>query len=237
MTPYWQGADGSVLYHGDAMDVLPELDPFDLLCTDPPYGVSYQSNRRQDRLPQMAGDGDEEVATVVMQSALKKLRRGRHVYWFGPLAHAGLPVCGVVDLVWDKGIIGMGDLSCPWGPEHEPITFAVYEISKANREKGYGKLVARLRQGSVLRYQRRQSGQVRHPSEKPVALMRALIESSSVVGETVCDPFAGSGSTLVAGLLSGRKVVAVELEERYCAIAADRARRVEHALAETGELG
>ena len=235
ITPYWTGADGSVLYHGDAVEIVPQVQKFHLLCTDPPYGVKFQSNRRSDLFPVMAGDDSEKVATAVMRLALKQLARGRHAYWFGPLDASTLPVCGVVPLVWDKGVIGMGDLSCAWGPEHEPITFAVYELSKANREKGYGSLAARLRQGSVLRHQRRQSGQVRHPSEKPVPLMRALIESSSVVDEWVCDPFAGSGSTLVAGLLSGRKVIGVEVEERYCAIAAERLNRVQAALASTGE--
>jgi len=61
-----------------------------------------------------------------------------------------------------------------------------------------------------------------HPTEKPVDILRQMIESSSVFGETVYDPFAGSGSTLIAAALEGRKAVGCEIEERYCEIAVKR---------------
>ena len=120
-------------------------------------------------------------------------------------------------------MIGLGDLSKPWGPQHERIAFATYELSKANRAKGYGNLSARLRKGSVVRSTRANSGRVKHhPTEKPVDILRQFIESSSVMGETVYDPFAGSGSTLIAAALECRVAVGCEIEERYCEIAAKR---------------
>ena len=80
-----------------------------------------------------------------------------------------------------------------------------------------------MRRGTVLRYPNtRGRGATRHPTEKPVALLRELIESSSRFGETVLDPFIGSGSTLVAAALEGRKAIGIEIEERYCEIAANR---------------
>jgi site-specific DNA-methyltransferase (adenine-specific) len=63
---------------------------------------------------------------------------------------------------------------------------------------------------------------IRHPSEKPVELLRELIESSSCIGETVLDPFAGVGSTLEACRIEGRACVGIEIEERYAEIAANR---------------
>jgi len=140
------------------------------------------------------------------------------VYIFGDrLDLSPLPLCSTAELIWDKETIGMGNLSLPWGPQHENIIFAVYEISKANRDKGYGRLSARLRKGSVLRSLRPVSGAVKHhPTEKPVDILRQMIESSSVMGEVVYDPFAGSGSTLVAAMLEGRQVIGCEIEERYC---------------------
>jgi site-specific DNA-methyltransferase (adenine-specific) len=67
----------------------------------------------------------------------------------------------------------------------------------------------------VLRFTRPTSRQVRHPNEKPVGLLRELIESSSRAGERVLDPFAGSGSTGVAAVLLGRHALLVESDRRW----------------------
>jgi hypothetical protein len=219
MNPYYQ-RDGITLYHGDCADVEVECD---LLLTDPPYGQEFKSGRSE-LWEKIKGDDDIAGTTQRLQHALQKLRRGRHVYIFGTrLPLASLNLCGFTELIWDKGIIGMGDLSQPWGLQHENINFATHEISKVNREKGMGNLAARLRKGSVLRSLRPHSGRVKHhPTEKPVDILRQLIESSSVMGETVYDPFVGSGSTLIAAALEGRVAVGCEFEERYCETAAKR---------------
>jgi DNA modification methylase len=134
-----------------------------------------------------------------------------------------LRVTGVTELVWDKGILGLGDLSLPWGPSHERILFGCYEHSPANIANGDGRLTARLRRGSVLRADRANSVAVnRHPTEKPVSILREMSESSSLFGETVLDPFAGSGSVGVAARLEGRRSILIELDERYCEVAAKR---------------
>lgn len=214
----------TTLYCADAADVLPSVTA-DVLVTDPPYGVEYRSNKRNQRFDAIANDKAVDAGGVlaVLETAIRQLRRGRHAYIFGKLEIGNLPLCGVTELIWDKGIIGMGDLQSPWGTEHEPITFGVYELSAANRAKGYGNLSARMRKGSVLRVQRTQGGAVtKHPTEKPVMLLRQLIESSSVMGETVLDPFCGVGSTLVAARLEGRKSIGIEINHEYCTIAAQR---------------
>lgn len=212
------------LYHGDCRDILPNIGVCDLLLTDPPYGVGFQSGRGDHE--RIAGDDGSLPLSAWLSLALKQIRRGRHAYIFGAKPsdiHPDMALCGFAELVWDKTVVGMGDLSSPWAPQHENILFGVQEISKANRAKNYGAHAARLRKGSVLRVQRGQSSQtLRHPTEKPVELLRILIESSSTFGETVLDPFAGSGSTLAAAVAEGRKSVGIELEERYCEVAAKR---------------
>lgn len=223
MEPYFE-REGVKLYCGDCA----EHDiACDLMVTDPPYGQEFKSGK-SDLWGKIKGDDDIAGTMASFGVALKGLRRGRHVYVFGSrFDFSSLPLCGLTELIWDKGTIGMGDLSSPWGPAHENITFATYESSKANREKGYGNLSARMRKGSVIRCTRPISGAVKyHPTEKPVNILRQLIESSSVMGETVYDPFAGSGSTLVAALLEGRQAVGVEFEERYCETAAKRLQEV-----------
>lgn len=215
------------IYQGDCLDILPTLDcTADLLVTDPPYGQGWKSNRGGDRFDVMANDDRNFDLNKSLLAACKILRRGRHAYIFGygpSDISDDVPLTAKANLIWDKGIVGLGDISSPWGPSHERITFAVQEISKANRLKGYGVTAARLRKGSVLRVQRKHSGQTnKHPTEKPVDLLRILVESSSTFGEIVLDPFAGSGSTLVAAALESRRGIGIEINEAYCEVAAKR---------------
>lgn len=213
----------ATIYLGDCLELSVEHD---LLLVDPPYGKDFESGKAGGKWGKIANDAASQQGYVVerLAHALKGLKRGRHVYVFGPTDLSTLLLCEPVELIWDKEMIGMGDLSAPWGPQHEPIQFAVYELSKANLAKGYGKLAARLRKGSVLRSLRANSGAVkRHPNEKPVDILRQMIESSSVLGETVYDCMVGSGSTVEAALLEGRKVVACEIEDRYFDTTCERA--------------
>lgn len=239
-------SERATLYHARAEDALPLIPKgsVDLLATDPPYGVAFRSSRGGDggNFDTIANDRPEnaDAMAAIVADAVRRLRSGRHAYVFGP-DHlvAGLPLGGVTELIWDKTVLGMGGQEAPWRPAHEPITFGVYTPSQANRASGYGRMATRLRQGSVLAVMRPHSrGARRHPTEKPVALMRQLIESSSCLGETVLDPFAGCGSTLVAAVLEGRKAIGIELDAGYCATAVRRLRwaeRVADLMAEDGE--
>ena len=151
----------------------------------------------------------------------------RHLYVFGPTdVLAGLKVSEPAELVWDKGRNGSGDVTAPWAPAHEPISFVVSKFRHAG-EAGKTAIPVRMRKGSVLRYGPPTGRNVRHPSEKPVPLLRELIESSSRQGETILDPYAGVGSTGVAAILAGRRAILVELDPRYVPIAVDRLKRAE----------
>ncbi|MDH6448238.1 DNA modification methylase [Streptomyces sp. SAI-119] len=197
-------------------------DWYGLLCTDPPYGVAYNSGRST-TFTQIAGDdGSVDWPAVLGQwvgpegTYTRGLASKRHVYVFGYEAKdlAGpMRLGGNAELVWDKAMCGMGNLEQPWGPGHERITFAVHIKQKAGRTAGDGRLSARLRKGSVLRYPRPNAdGAKRHSNEKPVPLMADLIESSTVRGDLVVDPCAGSGSTGVAAVLEGRRCFLVEID-------------------------
>jgi site-specific DNA-methyltransferase (adenine-specific) len=223
LKPYYS-REGITLYHGDCAEM--EVD-CDLLVTDPPYGQEFKSGWAKTPWGVIEGDNNLEGTTGRLRHAIRKLRRHRHAYIFGhKFDFSDLPLMGITEIIWDKEIVGPGDLSCPWGPQHEKITFAVHESSKANRALGRGNLSARLRKGSVLRCPRANSAAIKHhPTEKPVYILRQLIESSSVMGEIVYDPFAGSGSTLIAAALEARIAVGCEFEERYCEIAANRFER------------
>jgi site-specific DNA-methyltransferase (adenine-specific) len=211
--PYYQDARVT-LYCGDARDVLPSVaGQFDLTLTDPPYGQAYvsgKSGRGHGR-----NDGARLSLRLYRQAA--PLLRSAHVLWFTrwdtwpelwEVLASTYPLRGL--LVWDKGHNGMGDLR-HWGNACEYVASA-----------GTGRIVGR-RDGNLLRFPWRPNRATHHPHEKPVALLRYLIQKLGAA--SVLDPFAGSGSTLVAAQSLGVRAVGVEIEERYCEIAA---RRLEH---------
>jgi DNA modification methylase len=213
MEPYY--ADDSVtLYHGDCLDVLPQLPSVDLVLTDPPYGVTYASNYMVGKGARPITNDGTRLSLALYRSVLPMLK-AEHVLWFTrwdawPDVWATLgqhyPLRGL--LVWDKGHPGMGDLN-HWGPSYEMIASA-----------GSGKTLG-SRDQSVLRYNAPPPGSRLHPTEKPVDLLRYLI--GKLGPRTVLDPFAGSGSTLVAARLAGvPTAVGIESDERYCEIIANR---------------
>jgi len=210
MKPYY--ADSLVtIFHGDAREALPAAD---VLITDPPYGIAYSSGMTQpDRWSgavarSIANDHDTSVRDAVLSA------------WNGPALVFGTwkaprPAQTHTLLIWDtKGALGMGDLSVPWKPAHQEI----YVIGKG--------FVGR-RDSDVLSYAPVQAmasnGRV-HPNEKPVDLLSALI-GKTPPSWTVLDAFCGSGPTLRAAKNLGRRAIGIEIEERYCEIAAERCRQ------------
>lgn len=224
-------SDRAEVYWGEAEDILPQLgrETAHLLLTDPPYGAEWQSGRRHVAFDPIANDtpADREVIREVIRQALRVLKRNRHLYVFGPPdAFQGTKVSEVTELIWDKVSIGQGDLTAAWGPAHETINFAVSKHVNAG-QAGRSCLPVVLRKGSVLRHQRPTGRNVRHPSEKPVPLLRELIESSSRQGETVLDPFSGTGATGVAAILSGRRVVLIDNTEKWARMSVERVQAAE----------
>lgn len=224
MKPYFHEG-GITIYHGDCCEVLPSLpiDSADLVVTDPPYGINFQSSFRQQSFSTIVGDQSGDSALRGIASVIPVLKYDRHLYIFGRFDLSSLPLNTPVELIWDKQRLGMGDLEIPWGSQHEYIQFHVSLKRHRNREKnGRMSLSARLRRGSILSFPRSDGNAAEHPTEKPVPLLRELIESSSRIGECVIDCFCGSGNTLLAAKAEGRKAIGVEIEEKYCEIAAKR---------------
>lgn len=219
------------VWHGDAGEVLPGLrtESLDLLLTDPPYGDGYESGRRAERFGQITMDtlADREDHREILRHAVRVIGQHRHLYVFGPAELVdGLKVSATTELIWDKGSMGMGDLTSPWGSSHERITFGVSKHRHAG-EAGKGSQAVRLRKGSVLRFDKVTGRKLVHPNQKPVPLLRELLESSSRQGETVLDPYAGSGSTAVAAVLCGRRAVLVEKDAQWLPHIIDRVRAAE----------
>ena len=205
LTPYYQD-DAVTIYHGDCREILPSLEPVDLVLTDPPYGVGYQSGH-PNALPAIPGDADTELRDWLIG------------YWSPrPMACFATwrclpPVPPRGCLVWEKGAGGMGDLTFPWSPNYEMIWI-------------FGGGWSGHRDGSILRSTTVvtwNTGPVRrvHPNEKPTGLLAQLLLKAPDAN-TILDPFMGSGTTLRAAKNLGRKAIGIEIEERYCEIAAKR---------------
>jgi site-specific DNA-methyltransferase (adenine-specific) len=171
----------------------------------------------------IAGDECNAFVTDALRHALKALRINRHFYVFGPDMVSDLTVCPTLELIWDKGRLSAGGcMDTPWSSGHERVTFGLYSPYKSHRNVGHG--AVRMRRSSIIKVPKisNGSGSFVHPNQKPVELMRVLIEASSQFDETVFDPFAGSGATLVAAVEEGRKAIGVEIDEAYCEVIAKR---------------
>jgi DNA modification methylase len=217
ISPYYQ-ADGITLYHGDMREVLSDLDRVDLVVTDPPYVVGLASTTSE---PKVGGWPDLMNAATWYSSWLAECRRltdpDGAVWVFNSwrslpaLSRAAYEARWPIQslLVWDKQSIGPG-----WRglrPRYELVAlFAHRRFGIADRT---------LTDVYPCRWPagRKPTG---HPAEKPVALLRHLIGISGA--QVVLDPFAGSGSTLVAAKQLGCRAVGVEFEQRWCELAASR---------------
>ncbi len=195
----------------------------DLVLTDPPYGIGYRSTQPTAgrRKRKIANDGAEEFEGFLGRAlpAIKAvLKRGGELYWFAG-GGGGEPVLAKAllaisqhftlqnTLVWDKLDPGLG---WRWRRSWE----AIIEASVGKPQVWHGGTNAR----NVLRFPKAIPQSDDHPTPKPVPLLEEIIRAASPARGRVLDPFAGSGSTLIAAERTGRACLAAELEPRYCDI-------------------
>ncbi len=198
-TPYYSD-DAVMIYHGDCREILPSLTA-DVIVTDPPYGLVGED-------PQSSADA---IRLAGWQTALVFSDwRSSHIY--GALPNK------VGELIWEYGWISGGRSRAIHGvlPTHNTIhcfgrtsDFAFLGGSIIGRRPGFSS----PRQCSF-------AAKTGHPFEKPVPLMTYLLQGTR--GDVILDPFMGSGSTLIAARVAGRRAIGIEIEERWCEIAARR---------------
>lgn len=192
MKPYYE-RDGIVIYHGDALEVLPTLerDSIDLVLTDPPYGVGL-------------AEWDEKL--VPMEWLTECRRVARTVAFTPGVTHMWKYPAPDWSFCWARPASvqrnGLG------GFNHWEL-FLIY-----GRPKLLIDLVVLPHSGNTE--------QLDHPCPKPLPLLRSLVERLSDPGDIILDPFMGSGTTLRAAKDLGRKAIGIEIEERYCEVAAKR---------------
>jgi DNA modification methylase len=232
VTPYYD--DGTcVIYHGDTVGTLASLSLENLaaILTDPPYSSgNLPESMKQKAPPRLRGwqwqdkvMETDQLSTLgfiwLMREVLVMARSGLvdggslccFIDWrnwgnlVGAVESAGYRVNNMV--VWDKTSIGMGN---GFRNQHELVVYA---------SKGTPRVLAHDVPNVIAC--RREDNEF-HQSPKPLPLMSKLLAVTSDVGDLVLDPFMGSGSTLRAAKDLGRKAIGIEIEERYCEIAAKR---------------
>ena len=199
MTPYYSD-DLVTVYHGDCREVLPALDRPDAIVTDPPYGLSSIMQGGEVKWPLWErGKGktlewDGEAPAFV--SELPAL--ADHCIIWGGNYYPLPPARGW--LVWDKIVrsFSSGHCELAWTTLDQPVR--AYNFS-------HGALAV---EGKF------------HPTQKPLDLMRWCLGFLPPDTGSIIDPFMGSGTTLRAAKDAGIRAVGVELDERYCEIAAKR---------------
>jgi adenine-specific DNA-methyltransferase len=227
----------NVIIHGDSRDYLPRIHtPINCLLTDPPYGMAFKSNRAQTPLGKkyttaLDNDNDLDAALELFNDIMRvgvipNLADQAELYVFTAwhVLDAWMPLMRSYKsdgielkqmLVWDKGYPGMGDLDGNWGCGHEVILY----LKKGRRP------IPKRRSG-IIHVDKIPSGQNIHPTEKPVALLKQLLEMSTAPGDLVVDPFSGSGSTSVAAMELARNSLAFEIDEQYIAPSRSRLDRI-----------
>jgi site-specific DNA-methyltransferase (adenine-specific) len=204
-------SDGVTLYLGDCRDILPTLGPVDAVVTDPPYGMSFQSNHRAVRHDAIQNDADAELLKWACGIQAK---HSRYVFCrWDNLPDVPKPRSLVT---WVKNNWSMGDLNHEHARQTEVALF--YPGPEHSFPKG--------RPTDVIEAPR--TGNEHHPTEKPVQLMMAILEWTR---GTVIDPFMGSGTTGVAAVRLGRSFIGVEVDKTHFDTAC---RRISDALKRPG---
>jgi len=208
----------------DTLDRLCAGKRIPLVLTDPPYGIDYESTTGK---APIANDGSADFEAFLaraLSTVHSAMAPGATLYWF---AAGGGPALGQALLaiaqhftpqnliVWDKETPGLG---WRWRRSWE----AIIEASVGKPARWYGGTHRR----NVLRWPKLIPDGEDHPTPKPPELLAELIRVSSNAGQVILDPFAGSGSTLIAAQLTGRVCYACELEPGYCELILDRWERL-----------
>lgn len=197
----------ATLYLGDCREILPTLPKADAVVTDPPYGMSFQSNHYGPNSSDVGHDkikGDDNAQLMQFACRIDAIH-SRYIFCRWDNIAEIPPPKSVIH--WVKNNWSMGDLEHEHGRQTEQLVFY----------PGPEHRWPASRPADVISAAR--SGNTFHPTEKPVKLIEAIVNWT--IG-AVFDPFMGSGTTGVACANLGRKFIGIEIEPKYFDIACER---------------
>lgn len=231
MKPYYE-RDGITIFHGDCREILPHVKA-DCVVTDPPYGLSGggthvgQIGRGRRSLDFFKNDSLEEgMAHVETLLAAAHHSGALSLYaWLGHQQFSKATLAFESDgwstrfLVWSR--------LCPVPPPPgagwpSGASLCLYAYKPGRTWTPTPKETPRSNVIVADAYRHGAPEKNGHPTQMRPVLVREPIRCSSRPGDTILDPFMGSGTTLVAAKLEGRRAIGIEIEERYCEIAAKR---------------
>ena len=193
--PYYE-AEGIVIYNADCRDILPYLEPVDLVLTDPPYGISQHIHSHRPLSSagklknRILNTGNTEWDIAPSDEVFKEIFRvsKNQVIWGGN--YFNLPPCRGF-IVWDK--------MQPWA------NFSQAEYAWASFSSP----------AKLFRLDKSTELEKIHPTQKPCALFEWILKLYSKPGDIVLDPFLGSGTTVAACINLERQYIGIEISPDY----------------------
>jgi len=199
MKPYYQDKYCTI-YHADCLEIMPELEPVDLLLTDPPYANRTQYESYEDTLDNLK----------CLIAPLMEIRSERKVITCG-VGNIYLYPQPTWILSW---VTPAGTGSGPWG-------FCCWQPILVYGKDPYLQAGLGRRHDTFIHTE--SSKKINHPCPNPDNIFKKIINRVSIAqSDLILDPFMGSGTTLVAARALGRKSIGIEIEEKYCEIAVRR---------------
>lgn len=188
----------------------------DLLLTDPPFGMNFQSNIRKVKLKKIENDTNLDWLPDWCKEIERVMKIDSHGYVFCSHHHIDVfkrelsKYFNVKNiLIWEKNNAGQGDLLGDYAPKYEMILYLSNGVKKLNG----------FRDDNILKSKK--TGNKLHPTQKPGYLIEYLIDKSSDPGQLVLDTFAGSFVTAKSCIAMNRNYLCCEMDKEYC----DRAKK------------
>ena len=223
--PYYNES-GITIYHGDCKEILPHLEPVDLVLTDPPYEQNKTGGGIYRRRPtyKEIGKNLSSFNPDEYWDLLSKASKNTHGYIFTSKSclRSFITLAETSDLSWDILIYGKNNplpmKNNRYLSSFEYIFFYRGKDCYWNNETNY-KYYSKIKMVNCM------PSQFGHPTEKSISVLSEMINVSTKDDHTILDPFIGSGTTLVAAKTLGRKAIGIEIEEKYCEMAVKRLRQ------------
>lgn len=207
------------LFNGDCLELMKGIpdESIDMVLTDPPYGVAFQSGHRKIRYEKIKGDQSLDWLDDFIEEIFRVSKNNTAHYMFCSFHRIDIFKQAIQKrfkvkniITWVKNNISMGDLKGNFAPKTEFIIF----FQKGRR------LINGRRDSNVFEFNKTRNEL--HPTQKPVDMTEYMISKFSDEGNVILDPFMGSGTTGVACVNTNRNFIGMELDEDYFKIAKER---------------
>ena len=216
---------------GDALKRMKKIEDgsVDMILTDPPYGINYQSNRRvvKKKFDKIKNDSNLDWLDIFFENCYRIQKNNTAIYCFCSWHNIDKFKISFEKffklkniLVWVKNNHGSGDLKCSYAPKHEFILYG-NKGKSIFREKRYS---------DIFEFDKISSSKLLHPNEKNVDMLSIYIKNNSDENQIILDPFMGSGTTGVACKNLNRNFIGIEQDETYFKIAKARINKEDPAI-------